>query len=129
MSTFIIQVSGAAYGSAAPVHALAFAKAAIAGGHQILRVFFYQDGVFNTSSLGTPASDEFNVYQAWREFSREYSVPLVNCISAALRRGMLSKEEADIHGLPHWNVDDIIDNGGLGELITGIAKADRLMCF
>lgn len=129
MSTFILQVSGKAYGSAAPLHALRFAKAAIDEGHQILRVFFYQDGVFNASSLGSPASDEFNVYRAWHELAIDHKVELVNCVSAALRRGMVSREEAETQGLSHWNVDDGFHNGGLGELVSGIAKADRLVCF
>lgn len=129
MSTFILQVSGKAYGSAAPVHALRFAKAAIDEGHHILRVFFYQDGVLNASSLGSPASDEFNIYKAWQELAKHHKVELVNCVSAALRRGMVSKEEAETQGLSHWNVDDHFHNGGLGELVSGIAKADRLVCF
>ncbi|QSX42456.1 sulfurtransferase complex subunit TusD [Shewanella cyperi] len=129
MSTFIIQVNGTAYGDSAAFHALKFTEAAIQAGHSILRVFFYQDGVFNSSSLLAPASDEFNIHQAWVELARQHRLELVNCVSAALRRGLLSAAEAREQGLAHWNVSEPVVMGGLGELVTGMVKADRLVCF
>ncbi|QSX31678.1 sulfurtransferase complex subunit TusD [Shewanella cyperi] len=129
MSTFIIQVNGSAYGDSAAFHALKFTEAAIQAGHSVLRVFFYQDGVFNSSSLGAPASDEFNLYRAWLDLADRHGLELVNCVSAALRRGMLSDAEAREQGLDHWNVAPTVVMGGLGELVTGLVKADRLVCF
>ncbi|MGL4447146.1 MAG: sulfurtransferase complex subunit TusD [Shewanella sp.] len=129
MSKFIIQVSGPAYGTSASVSALRFTKAALNGGHQVVCVFFYQDGVYNTSEFALPASDEFDVIQQWKLLAEQYQIPLVNCVSAALRRGIISEHEAREHALHHWNVSNAFTMGGLGEFVTGMESADRTICF
>ncbi|RTR33602.1 sulfurtransferase complex subunit TusD [Shewanella atlantica] len=129
MSKFIIQVNGAAYASSASYNAYRFAKAALESGHEIERVFFYQDGVLNTSTLNSPASDEFDLTKAWVSLNKKYSVQLVNCVSAALRRGILSQNEAKENQLDHWNMEEPFEMGGLGELVTGIEAADRVVSF
>ncbi|GIU46808.1 sulfurtransferase TusD [Shewanella sairae] len=129
MSKFIIQVNSAAYGSAASYSAYRFAKSALESGHCIEKIFFYQDGVLNTNQLNSPASDEFNLQQAWVDLHNEYGVALINCVSAALRRGVLSEVEAIENQLSHWNMQAPFIMGGLGELVTGIETADRLVSF
>ncbi|BDM64322.1 sulfurtransferase TusD [Shewanella sp. NFH-SH190041] len=129
MSKFIIQVNGSVYGNSAGYHACRFARAALESGHQVIRVFFYQDGVTHSNSLLAPASDEFNQYDQWCQLAEQYSIELVNCVSAALRRGMLSAQEASENQQAHWNVTAPFTMGGLGELVTGIEQADRLICF
>ncbi|WP_299794828.1 sulfurtransferase complex subunit TusD [uncultured Shewanella sp.] len=129
MSKFIIQVNGAAYASSASYNAYRFAEAALESGHQIERVFFYQDGVLNTNTLNSPASDEFNLTEAWISLNNRYGTQLVNCVSAALRRGVLSKSEASENQLNQWNMDKPFEMGGLGELVTGIEAADRVISF
>ncbi|MCG9731030.1 sulfurtransferase complex subunit TusD [Shewanella sp. Isolate13] len=129
MSKFIIQVNSAAYGSASSYSAYRFAKAAIENGHAIEKVFFYQDGVLNTNHLNSPASDEFDLKQAWIELHQLHGVALVNCVSAALRRGVLSESEAKENQHSHWNMQLPFTMGGLGELVTGIETADRLVSF
>lgn len=129
MSKFVIQVTGAAYGSSASFHALRFTQTVLAQGHEVVRVFFYQDGVFNTSSLNCPASDEFDLHQAWKQLATDWGVELVNCVSAALRRGVLSEQDANENGKSHWNLEPPFIMGGLGELITGIETADRTVSF
>ncbi|GIU26549.1 sulfurtransferase complex subunit TusD [Shewanella schlegeliana] len=129
MSKFIIQVNSAAYGSASSYSAYRFAKAAIENGHTIEKVFFYQDGVLNTNHLNSPASDEFDLKQAWVELHQLHGVALVNCVSAALRRGVLSESEAKENQYSHWNMQAPFTMGGLGELVIGIETADRLVSF
>ena len=129
MSKFIIQVNGSAYGSLSSYHALRFTQAAIATGHQIVRVFFYQDGVLNTGSLNCPASDELDIHQAWKTLADQHQIDLVNCVSAALRRGIISQTDANENSKSHWNVEPPFSMGGLGELVTGIEEADRLVSF
>ncbi|QYJ80608.1 sulfurtransferase complex subunit TusD [Shewanella acanthi] len=129
MSKFIIQVNGPAYGTSASHSALRFTQAALSSGHEIHCVFFYQDGVYNTTDFNLPASDEFDIVAAWKQLALEHQVSLVNCVSAALRRGIVSEQESKENGLPHWNVGSSFVMGGLGELVTGIEAADRLMCF
>ncbi|QQX78269.1 sulfurtransferase complex subunit TusD [Shewanella sp. KX20019] len=129
MSKFIIQVNSPAYGSSSSYNAFRFAEAALKNGHHIEKVFFYQDGVLNTNHLNSPASDEFDLGQAWQSLSGTYNVPLVNCVSAALRRGVLSQTDAKENQLPHWNMEPPFIMGGLGELVIGIESADRLVSF
>ncbi|CAM3968796.1 MULTISPECIES: sulfurtransferase complex subunit TusD [Shewanella] len=129
MSKLIIQVNQAGYGQGSSYQALQFTQAAIDAGHEVLKVFFYQDGVLSTNHLQSPASDEFALYQAWRELGQTHKVPLVNCVSAALRRGVLSAAESAENQLQHWNLEPPFQMGGLGELVTGIEQADRVICF
>lgn len=129
MSKFIIQVNGPAYGTSASVNALRFTQAALSGGHQVVCVFFYQDGVYNSTEFSLPASDEYDVVQQWKILAAKYQVSLVNCVSAALRRGIIAEQEAQENGLSHWNVGQPFIMGGLGELVTGVESADRLICF
>lgn len=129
MSKFIIQVNGSVYGSGASFRALSFCQNVLANGHSIINVFFYQDGVTNSNALTCPASDEINMHAKWQAFAKQYQVPLINCVSAALRRGVLSEQEANENGKSHWNSDACFTMGGLGELVVGIEKADRLISF
>ncbi|MGS0680614.1 sulfurtransferase complex subunit TusD [Shewanella sp. 125m-7] len=129
MSKFIIQVNSPAYSSASSYSAYRFAKAALEDGHSIEKIFFYQDGVLNTNHLNSPASDEFDLQQAWVDLHQQYGVNLINCVSAALRRGVLSESDAKENHQSHWNMQAPFTMGGLGELVTGIETADRLVCF
>ncbi|WP_394132977.1 sulfurtransferase complex subunit TusD [Shewanella maritima] len=129
MNKFIIQVNGANYGSNASFHALQFTQAAISQGHSIVNVFFYQDGVSNANALACPASDEVDVQQLWTELAKQHNFPLTNCVSAALRRGVVSTQDAKENGLSQSNCHEQFIQGGLGELVTGIEQADRLVSF
>jgi tRNA 2-thiouridine synthesizing protein D len=74
--------------------ALLFAQAALAGGHEIVRLFFYQDGVYNASDAVVTPQDELDLPKQWRAFITEHQLDGVVCIAAALRRGVLNEEEA-----------------------------------
>ncbi|MCG9696650.1 sulfurtransferase complex subunit TusD [Shewanella sp. Isolate11] len=126
---FVIQVNRPAYGYSNSYQALTFAKAVLAQGHQILCIFFYQDGVLTTNNLNSPASDEYDLTQAWADFGIQNQVPLVNCVSAALRRGVISEVEAHENQQNHWNLGAPFSMGGLGELVTTTEQADRVVCF
>ena len=95
-----------------------FAKAAIEKGHEVPRVFFYNDGVFNANKLSEPQSDDRNLVALWAELGEAHGIDLVVCIAAALRRGI--KEE-------------ILQQGfrisGLGQLVESGIENDRLVVF
>ncbi|WP_028775138.1 sulfurtransferase complex subunit TusD [Shewanella waksmanii] len=129
MSKLIIQVNQPAYGKQTSYTAYKYTEAALKQGHEVICVFFYLDGVHNSSALHLPASDEFDLAGAWQELSERHNVKLVNCASAALRRGIISQAEAQDNQLPHWNLHSRFTMGGLGELVTGIEHADRLISF
>jgi tRNA 2-thiouridine synthesizing protein D len=95
-----------------------FTVAALAKGHEIYRVFFYNDGVYNSNKLSEPQTDDRNLVSLWSKLGSEHDIDLVVCIAAALRRGM--KEE-------------ILEEGfrisGLGQLVEAGIQADRTIVF
>src|SRR5688572_29888830 len=74
--------------------ALLFAQAALAGGHEIVRLFFYQDGVYNADNSIVTPQDEQDLPRQWRTFVSDHQLDGVVCIAAALRRVVLNAEEA-----------------------------------
>ncbi|AZC19419.1 sulfurtransferase complex subunit TusD [Pseudomonas sp. CMR5c] len=109
--------------------ALLFAQAALAGGHEIVRLFFYQDGVYNAvNSIVTP-QDEQDLPREWREFVRQHQLDAVVCIAAALRRGTLNADEAQRYRRAAVNVEAPWELSGLGQLHDAVQSADRLICF
>ncbi|GIU52814.1 MULTISPECIES: sulfurtransferase complex subunit TusD [Shewanella] len=129
MNKFIIQVNGTVYGSTASFRALRFTESVLSLGHQVTSVFFYQDGVTNSSKLISPASDEHDLHLAWSRLATEHNLNLVNCVSAALRRGVLSDQDAKENRKETSNASKQFVMGGLGELVTNIEQSDRLICF
>ncbi|OPA88789.1 sulfurtransferase TusD [Pseudomonas fluorescens] len=109
--------------------ALLFAQAALAGGHEIVRLFFYQDGVYSASNSIVAPQDEQDIARQWREFVSRHQLDAVVCIAAALRRGVLNSEEATRYQRGAVNVDAPWALSGLGQLHDAIQAADRLICF
>ncbi|MDH5750504.1 MAG: sulfurtransferase complex subunit TusD [Rhodospirillales bacterium] len=115
---FGIMVNEGPFTHQASDSAYQFAKAAIAKGHRVMRVFFYYDGVNNANKLSEPQSDDRNLVKLWGEMAKEHNVDLVVCVAAALRRGI--KEE---------NLADGFRISGLGQLIEIGIAADRFVVF
>ncbi|MDP6069792.1 MAG: sulfurtransferase complex subunit TusD [Alphaproteobacteria bacterium] len=95
-----------------------FAKAALAKGHKVSRVFFFHDGVNTSNKLMEPQVDDRNLMKLWSELAAEHDLDLVVCVAAALRRGL--KEEILAAGFRI---------SGLGQLIETGIQADRLVVF
>lgn len=106
-----------------------FTKAALAKGHEIFRVFFYNDGVNNGTRLGVPPQDDRNITQQWSQLAEEHKLDLVVCIAAAQRRGILDENEAKRHGKDSSNLAPGFRISGLGQLIEAGIQADRLVVF
>ncbi|WP_068830741.1 sulfurtransferase complex subunit TusD [Pseudomonas sp. BMS12] len=109
--------------------ALRFAQAALAGGHEITRLFFYQDGVHSAASNVVSPQDELDLPGEWRTFVQDHQLDAVVCIAAALRRGVLNAEEARRYNKPAANLDAPWELSGLGQLHEAAQIADRLICF
>ncbi|WP_369990916.1 sulfurtransferase complex subunit TusD [Pseudomonas xanthosomatis] len=109
--------------------ALHFAKAVLDGGHDIARLFFYQDGVHSASANVVTPQDELDVAAQWREFVNQHRLDAVVCIAAALRRGVLNDEEAKRYQRPAVNLPIPWELSGLGQLHEAAQVADRLVCF
>lgn len=119
----------------APAHApssrraLRFAQATLDGGHEIVRLFFYQDGVHSASGNVVSPQDELDLPREWREFVQQHQLDAVACIAAALRRGVLNAEEAQRYGKPAANLEAPWELSGLGQLHEAAQLADRLISF
>ena len=109
--------------------ALRFAEAVLAGGHEIVRLFFYQDGVHSASSNIVTPQDEQDLAQQWATFVSNNQLDGVVCIAAALRRGVLNEDEAARYLRPAVNLQAPWELSGLGQLHDAIQSADRLICF
>ena len=126
---FSIQINEGPYQHQASDTAYQFAKAAIAAGHEIFRVFFYHDGVNNATRLAVPPQDDRNVSAQWSELAKEHNLDLVVCIAAAQRRGIMDADEAQRQGLDANNIAEGFRISGLGQLIEAGIQSDRLIVF
>ena len=125
---FAIAVFSAAHAPSSR-RALLFAQAALAGGHEIVRLFFYQDGVYNASASVVTPQDELDLPKQWHAFVSDHQLDGVVCIAAALRRGVLNEEEARRYQREAVAVGAPWELSGLGQLHDATQDADRLICF
>ena len=109
--------------------ALLFAQAALAGGHEIVRLFFYQEGVHSASGNIVTPQDELDLPRLWRDFVTLHKLDGVVCIAAAWRRGVLNEEEAQRYERTAVNLPAPWELSGLGQLHDAVQDADRLICF
>lgn len=108
-------VQSAPLGLGASCNALRFAKAALAAGHAIGRVFFYQDAV----AIGNRfLDDERDLRVEWVALSNDGGFELAVCVAAAARRGVVGDTLADGFVIV-----------GLGQLIEAMERSDRLVSF
>ena len=95
-----------------------FTKAALEKGHEIVRVFFYHDGVNNANKSSDPPSDDRNLVALWSDLASQHSIELVVCVASAMRRGVS---------------DELLATGfkisGLGQLVEAGIIGDKLVTF
>jgi tRNA 2-thiouridine synthesizing protein D len=115
---FALLVSSGPYTWQASDTAWQFAAAVLAQGHEIQRVFFYHDGVYNATRLTEPPQDDRHIVNRWSALHAQHKVDLVVCVAAALRRGIKDEILA-----PGFRIS------GLGQLVDSGIKADRLVTF
>lgn len=126
---FTIMVNEGPYQHQSADSAINFARAVLAQGHEIFRVFFYHDGVNNGTRLSVPPKDDRQIQQEWSELSKQHNLDLVICIAAAQRRGLMDENEAKRQGLDANNIIDGFRISGLGQLIEGSIESDRTVVF
>lgn len=124
-----LAVYGAPQSSQASHSALRFAQAAVAAGHEVSRVFFYQDGVLGATTLAAPPQDEHDPHEEWRKFAALSGAELVVCVASALRRGILDETEATRYEKTGASLGPPFAISGLGQLIDAAIEADRLVTF
>jgi len=113
-----VLVNEGPYNHQAADTAYQFARAALAKGHKIQRVFFYNDGVNNASKLTEPPQDDRQIVNRWSKLGEEHGIDLVVCVAAGLRRGLVEENLA-----PGFRIS------GLGQLVEAGIESDRLVVF
>jgi len=126
---FGIMVSEGPYTHQASDTAYHFTEAALNNGHEIVRVFFYHDGVNNGTSLSVPPQDDRNITTRWSALAEKHDLDMVLCVAAAQRRGLLDEDEAKRAGKNASNMAEGFNISGLGQLIDAGIQADRLIVF
>jgi len=126
---FAIQINEGPYTHEATDSAYHFAKAAIDNGHEVMRVFFYHDGVNNGTRLTTPPQDDRHIVNRWVDLAKEHELDLVLCVAAAQRRGIADADESQRNGKDADNIQEGFRISGLGQLIEAGILADRLVVF
>lgn len=126
---FAILVNEGPYTHQASDTAYQFAKAVLARGHEIFRVFFYHDGVNNATRLTTPPQDDRNVVNRWSKLAEEHNLDMVVCVAAAQRRGIVDEGEMKRNGKDATNLAPGFRISGLGQLVEAGIQADRLVVF
>jgi len=126
---FAILVNEGPYTHQASDSAYHFTEALLRAGHEIVRVFFYHDGVNNGTRLSVPPQDDRNVSERWSALAQQHDVELILCVAAAQRRGLLDDDEAKRAGKDSNNIAEGFQISGLGQLIDAGIQADRLIAF
>lgn len=126
---YSILINEGPYTHQASDSAYQFAKAVLAKGHEIFRIFFYHDGVNNATRLTTPPQDDRNIVNRWSKLAEEHKLDLVVCVAAAQRRGIVDEGEAKRNGKDATNLAPGFRISGLGQLIEAGIQSDRLVTF
>lgn len=126
---FSVLINEGPYTHQAADTAYNFCKAALDGGHEIFRVFFYHDGVNNGTRFTVPPQDDRNIQKRWSELAETHKLDMVLCIAAAQRRGIMDEKEAKRQGIEGNNIAPGFRISGLGQLIEAGIESDRMVTF
>lgn len=126
---FAVLVNEGPYQHQASDSAYQFTKAAIDGGHEVMRVFFYHDGVNNGTRLTTPPQDDRHIQKRWTELAEQHKLDLVLCVAACQRRGIVDEGEMKRNSKDADNIAEGFRISGLGQLVEAGIEADRLVTF
>ena len=83
---FAILVNEGPYTHEASDTAYHFTEAALKAGHEIVRVFFYHDGVNNGTRLSVPPQDDRNISERWGALGQQHDLELILCVAACSTR-------------------------------------------
>ena len=109
--------------------AVAFCRAAIDEGQNIDQIFFYQAGVYHANGLMDASANEFDLTKAWQSLATEHAIPLLVCVGAASKRGIVDADQAEQAGLTQHNLFEPFKQVGLGEFFTLLHNSSKLVQF
>ncbi|HIF18166.1 MAG TPA: sulfurtransferase complex subunit TusD [Cycloclasticus sp.] len=124
-----VQINASPYQHQAADTAWHFIQAALAGGHEIYRVFFYHDGIYNALRDSRPPGDERDIVKRWSELHVDNNIDLVVCISSAQRRGLLEQSVAKKVAGYEKALADGFRIAGLGLLMEAVIDSERHVIF
>jgi len=109
--------------------AVAFCRAAIDEGQNIDQIFFYQAGVYHANGLMDASANEVDLTKAWQSLATEHTIPLLVCVGAASKRGIVDADQAEQAGLTQHNLFEPFKQVGLGEFFTLLHNSSKLVQF
>ena len=89
MTAFSLMLTTSPLASQNFASALQFASAALATGYQVEQIFLYQDAVLAAAANIDLPADEPNLSQQLADFCLANHIPLLYCVTAAEKRGVV----------------------------------------
>lgn len=126
---YTLFVLGAPNSGGSARQAAAFARAALARGHTLHRVFFMASGTGNGLANLTYPQDESSPLSDWLALQAECDVELALCISSALKHGVLDEQETTRYEKTAASMHSAFTLAGLGQLIDAWNHSDRVVTF
>jgi tRNA 2-thiouridine synthesizing protein D len=126
---YAIQVNASPWHSHSGYCAYRFIKALTAANHDVMRVFFFHEGIYHAVKNNSPPDDEIQLTHLWRQLAERYDIDLLVCVSAAQRRGLQVSELAPKN--PHYNhrLAEGFRIGGLAQWLETMIESDRVIVF
>ena len=125
---FQLNVYGSPWSTNSAQNAIDFATIALENDQQIKRIFFFFDGVYHGLNSQSPASDEYDLIEQWKQLN-DQGVELLLCIAASANRGVLNSTEAERYDKPNVTAASCFEVTGLGQWATGFHDCDRIVTF
>jgi tRNA 2-thiouridine synthesizing protein D len=129
MASFSLLITKPSFDAQDAYSAYRFAVAALKLQHRLKGIFFYQAGVHNSNAFQTGHSDELNLHQKWLALAKTHNVPLLVCVTAANRRGIINQQDAVELDIEHFNLSAPFTEVGLGDLVELLNASDRVLQF
>ncbi|QPG06916.1 sulfurtransferase complex subunit TusD [Salinimonas marina] len=126
MTTYSILITHPPSDVTQTIAAQQFSQQLCMQGHSLNNVFFYGEGIHHANALSRVPSDEHAVYQHWCEVQRTTNCELLVCITAAVKRGVVSAEEAEDN---MYNLRPPFAQAGLGEFFSALHECQKVVQF
>lgn len=130
---FSIAVYASPASSELALTALQFAEGVVKQGHEIYRLFFFNEGVLNGVALPGDKPTEnssTSLCERWQRLIHDHGLDAVVCVTSAKKRGIVERDgpgaTSNTPGLP---VADGFTISGLGQLIDAAVNSDRMITF
>ncbi|MCW8092387.1 sulfurtransferase complex subunit TusD [Alteromonas sp. ASW11-130] len=130
MHSYSMLITSAPYEGERIYNAQQFAQSLLDNpGTHLVNIFFYQQGVLNANCLGISVSGQRNLYKGWCDIASNSDVSLQVCVTAAARRGIISKQEQEENALPGFTLRSPFEQTGLSDFFAQLHSTDRLVQF